>query len=351
MPTFSNSLPRRRSTRGTARPIEQSPIVTTLEHGSYEALPQPRLIRKLWRQLDDLRPDVVVGCGYKDPPMVAAAGWAKRTGRPYVLMFETTAWDRPRPVWQELAKRWFLRTLVAAVFCGGTAHRQYLNTLGICNARIWEKYDVVDNDRFARGAAAARKEPDLRERLGLPASYFLYVGRLSPEKNLRLLLDAYQAYRRVAERPHSLVLVGDGPMRESLQALVRHLELPGVVWTGPQQSAALPAYYALSQALVLPSSAEPWGLVVNEAMACGLPVVVSSRAGSAVDLVQEGANGWTFDPRDPRALAERLGKVDRLDDAARRRMADVSRAIIANYTPLVWGRNLADCIRHVAQLG
>jgi glycosyltransferase involved in cell wall biosynthesis len=326
---------------------EKTITVTTLERGQYERAPKGRITCALWQHLESIDPDVVVGCGYSDLPMLGAAMWSRLKRRPYVLMFETNSWDRPRPLWQELPKQAALRIMVSGVFCGGTSHRQYLRQLGVADARIWEKYDVVDNDHFAHGAQTARATDGLRQRLGLPQSYFLYVGRFSPEKNLVRLLSAYRTYRQQAGASTRLVMVGDGPELHQLQDVAHRLNLTDVVWTGPKGISDLPAYYALARALVLPSLVEPWGLVVNEAMACGLPVIVSDRAGCAADLVHD-TNGWIFDPVDTRALVQCFCAVSTLEDAKHAAMGEASRGAIASFTPEVWATNLAACVRAVA---
>ena len=128
-------------------------------------------------------------------------------------------------------------------------------------------YDVVDNDGLAQASAELRRTPGAEH--NLPARYFLYVGRLAPEKNLGTLLEAYFAYR-AAGGSWSLVLVGDGP--ERAQLLEQAAAFPYVCdvhFCGHRGSVELPPYYAFAGCFVLPSTREPWGLVVNEAMACG----------------------------------------------------------------------------------
>jgi glycosyltransferase involved in cell wall biosynthesis len=159
--------------------------------------------------------------------------------------------------------------------------------------------------------------------MGLPQNYFLYVGRFVEKKNLRRLLDAFSLYRkRAGSGGWSIVLVGDGPEKEALEARSREADLAGSIVTRPfAQYAELPAYYGLAAAFVLPSLADQWGLVVNEAMASGLPVLVSKRCGCAEDLVTDGETGFTFDPADTAMMAERLalmahGTIDRAKMAA-----------------------------------
>src|SRR5207247_9691952 len=136
----------------------------------------------------------------------------------------------------------------------------------------------VDNGYFTGMAAVIRADPKWwRTRLWLPDRYFLYVGRCSSEKNLIRLLHAYRHYRKQHPEGWQLVLVGDGPQRAELEDCARASGIRDILWCGFKQIDELPTYYALSGCFILPSTSEPWGLVVNEAMACGLPVLVSSR--------------------------------------------------------------------------
>lgn len=204
----------------------------------------------------------------------------------------------------------------------------------------------MDNRYFASEVERVRENAEhYRDAIGLSEPYFLYVGRFSQEKNLLRLLQAYRRYRELEPEGWRLVLVGDGPQREELRETARELGLDGVVWPGYKRLDELPIYYALSGAFVLPSVSEPWGLVVNEAMASGLPVLVSSRCGSAWDLVREGDNGYTFDPFDPGELAQRMASLSGAGEDGRSRMGKCSRQIISHYTPEARAESLADCIR------
>ena len=225
-----------------------------------------------------------------------------------------------------------------------------MRTLGFDDAAIFTPYDVVDNNYFATQSDAVREDATAwRDRLGLgEGDHFLYVGRLAPEKDLQLLLRAYSKYRRQVERPWGLVVAGDGPMGDELRALAAELGIDGIHWLGYRQLGDLPACYALSSCLVLPSRSEPWGLVVNEAMASGLPVIVSSRCGCAGDLVRD-RNGFIFEGGNEDALVRRLVDVDALSPAVLDEMGQASRAIVASYSPEVWASGLVEAARQAAR--
>ena len=199
--------------------------------------------------------------------------------------------------------------------------------------RVFLGYDAVDNAHFDRGADAARSDPDTRRRLGLPDQYFLASSRFVGKKNLPALLDAFAAHRRQAGTGWDLVLLGDGPLRGVIEGEIARHGLGGAVHLpGFRQYHELPAYYGLAGAFVLASTVEQWGLVVNEAMAAGLPVLVSDRCGCAADLVRDGVSGYAFPPGSPSRLAGLLTRLA-ADPVGRERLGQGARRVIADWSP------------------
>ena len=308
-----------------------------------EQIDPKTLATRVTRWLDDSDPQAVVITGYYCAAMRAAARWAKRHRRVSIFLGDSHWDDRPRTAIKEALKGWWVRRHYDAAFAAGERTSAYLIRLGLSRERIWTGYDVTDNQVFADGAVAARSQGDsLRKRLGLPERYFLFVGRFAPEKNLPRLLEAYAKYR-TAEGPRAwgLVLVGGGPQESLLRA--HALTLSGVVFSGFQQWHTVSSYYGLASCLVLPSISETWGLVVNEAMAAGLPVLVSHRCGCTPELVRSSVNGYVFDPFDIERMAQLMGNMssERVDVNT---MGDASKRIVALYTPETWAQTLADCI-------
>lgn len=308
-----------------------------------EQIDSKTLAARVIRWLDDSDPQAVVITGYYYAAMRAAARWAKRHNRVSIFLGDSHWEDRSRTAIKESVKGWWVRRHYDAAFAAGEQTAAYLVRLGVPREWIWTGYDVVDNQAFADGAAAARSQGDaLRDRLGLPERYFLFVGRFAPEKNVLRLLEAYATYRQTAgQRAWGLVLVGGGPQEPMLRE--RAQELRDVVFAGFQQADAVSAYYGLACCLVLPSVSETWGLVVNEAMAAGLPVLVSHRCGCVPELVRPGVNGYVCDPSNSDGMARLMGVLSsgRVNVEA---MGEASRKIVSLYTPETWAQVLADCI-------
>ena len=295
--------------------------------------------------LDELRPDAIAIPGWSNRGGLAALGWALSEGVPAVIMSESTAGDHRRARWKEWPKR-RLVGLCPAALAGGTPHRRYLQGLGMAADRIFLGYDAVDNAHFRAGADAARRDPAARERLGLPARYFLASNRFLPQKNLLFLLDGLFRYRvKAGPDARDLVLLGDGPVRAELQAGIDRLGLaPHVVLPGFRQYDALPAYYGLADAFVHTATSEPWGLVVNEAMAAGLPTIVSANCGCAFDLVEAAVNGFIFDPSNVDEFAARLLHVGGLSAAGRETMGRAAQERIALWSPERFAGGMVDAV-------
>jgi glycosyltransferase involved in cell wall biosynthesis len=253
--------------------------------------------------------------------------------------------DAPRRWWKEWLKARLVRRFDSALVAGDP-HRDYVNELGVNRERIFLGYDVVDNDYFRRETADIRREADRwRSEWELPAHYFLVVSRFLERKNLSRLLDAYAAYQERSTDPWDLVIAGGGPREDILHEKAASLGLAGVHWPGFVQLQELPRYYGLASCLVMPSTVDQWGLVVNEAMASGLPVLVSRTAGCRYNLVQEGANGYLFDPFSTPDMARALERMAALPLSERQAMGQQSRAIIDRWNPDRFARGLWQAIQ------
>jgi len=321
-----------------------APEILTVAEGTLEQLSERRLARLTSELLDRLRPGVVVIAGYAHPAMRAAARWCRRNDAASILLSDSHRVDRRRNGLKEWAKRVWISRHFDAAFTAGATSASYAQGLGFASSRIWRGYDVVDNAFFAERARAARmRGPSLLRELGLPERVFLYVGRFSPEKNLHGLLDAMTEYRRRAgAKAWGLLLVGSGPEQESIERRVSSMS-GGVAVTGFKQMDELAEVYGAAAALVLPSKSEPWGLVVNEAMAAGLPILASDRVGAVLDLVFPGINGYVFDPERRQDMVDAMLRLSS-EQVDLRAMGASSERIIANFTPETWAASLYDCI-------
>lgn len=295
----------------------------------------------LWHTLDEYRPQAVALPGWGNKPSLLALEWCRQNDIPAIMLSASTAVDDIRLPWKEWAKSQIVSQCGSGLV-GGRRHVDYLVQLSMARERIFVGYDVIDNNYFSRGAALTRGRAEaLRVDHALPSKYFLNSSRFVEKKNLPKLIEAYAKYRALAGKgAWHLVVIGDGPLRPQLEEQIGRLGLNSHVHLlGFKQYDELPIYYGLAEAYIQPSTTEQWGLVVNEAMACGLPVLVSDRCGCAPDLVRQGVNGYVFDSFDVDGLAELMTKLS-ADEKVLAEMGEASREIIAHWTPDIFAENL-----------
>jgi len=295
----------------------------------------PRTIAKaLWDRFESIEPDVIVADPISFYSGATAVRWCRYRRKGVVIMDDSRAVDVPRSWLVNHIKRRFYRN-VDAMFVPAPSHVQSYVNWGIPKNRIFIGLDVVDNNFFAERALAAKTHLDnLRIRYELPHRFFLGVGRQVPKKNWGTLISGYKQYRDATTiRPWGLVLVGDGPERKSLENMVLENAIQGVHFRPFCDQEKLCEYYAMAECLVLASYyGETWGLVVNEAMACGLPVLISENCGCAQTLVRQDQNGWTFSPDHPEELTEAMLRLSSLSEPERQAMGQKSREIVSKWS-------------------
>ncbi|MEO0137828.1 MAG: glycosyltransferase family 4 protein [candidate division WOR-3 bacterium] len=319
-------------------------ILTLLKRAERDVF-KSDLRKILYKSLHNISPDILAIAGYSHPAMRFAAIWAKKHNKLAILMSESQYIDKSRNLLIEKIKGWWIKRYFDSAFVGGERSADYLIKLGFPADKIWRGYDVVDNEYFSKKAEEIRKNGnEWRLKLELPDKYFLYVGRFSPEKNLLKLLEAYRIYKNKMQKDAwGLVLVGSGPQENELKSKADKLGLRQIIFPGFKQINELPLYYALSSCFILPSNSEPWGLVVNEAMASGLPVLVSYKCGCVPELVYPGINGYTFNPENVEEIAFYMSHISS-GGVDINKMGEASRKIIQNFSAETWARALADCI-------
>jgi glycosyltransferase involved in cell wall biosynthesis len=300
----------------------------------------------MFRELSRFSPDVVVIGGYHHPTSYAALAFARAKRRKLVLWSESTAMDaRPSSHVRAAVKQWFLNRC-DGFLVPGTASRDYLLSLGVNPKVIYRSQNSIDVERFERLSAPFRTPEarrEFRELHQLPAFLMLFVGRLSAEKGFPLVVDLAA---RLQKKGHDvgIVVVGDGDRRDEYLRASADLAVGSALFVGFVQQPQLPLYYAQADVLLLPSRSEPWGLVLNEGMACGLPVMCSPNVGAAYDLITSGETGFVFDHIDD---YERAIELLISDEAKREEMSTAAVARARTFTPEAAAegfRNMLDSI-------
>jgi glycosyltransferase involved in cell wall biosynthesis len=369
----------------------------TLWPGSIaENLTFRQVFRRARRVLGELKVDVCILPSYSPKQSLAALLAAKSLKIRTVMMNESHAGTARARGTAALVKR-RLVALFDSALVGGNPQKRYFASIGLPEERIFTGYDAVDNNYFSDRADEIRaRAPEIRTQFALPEHYFLSLGRFVAKKNLGTLI---RAYRKALNANHSsrthLVMVGSGEEESALRKLCSELRLPvyekaksgsaknetkkqeaeeapGVHFYGFRQIEENPVFYALADAFILPSLWEEWGLVVNEAMASGLPVVVSETAGCAEDLLMPGRvaaparmsvdqrdcltqlagrirqNGFVFNPRSVQSLANALILLESAPEL-RSRMGQASRGLIEKFSCDNFARNALAAVRMAAE--
>jgi glycosyltransferase involved in cell wall biosynthesis len=241
---------------------------------------------------------------------------ANALGIPVLLRAESWLRDRERSGVKLAMKNFFFNILSSMISA--------TLPIGTFNALYWRHYFgdsvpqflmpyAVDNDYFARKAAeAAPLQPELRASLQLDPlrRVILFASKLQERKHCMHLVEAYAQYlaSEPTVKPY-LVIVGDGEERARLEAFCRDAVLTDVRFAGFQNQSVLPRYFQLADVFVLPSRHEPWGLIINEAMAAGCACIASEDVGSHIDLITDGVEGFVFPTGDVAALTAALANI------------------------------------------
>jgi glycosyltransferase involved in cell wall biosynthesis len=317
---------------------------------SYEVLPSWRfrvghsdfvLNARLSASLKKFSPEAIICGGYNYAASWQALMWARRRRVRFILWSESNAQDARslrKPV--EFLKARFMKRCDGFVVPGESAF-EYLRSLGSQAERIFTAPNAVDNTFFATQADKVKRQPAaFREKFALPRRFILFVGRLVPVKGVFDLLEAYAKLESGLRSEVGLVFAGDGVSREELVQKAKRISPGRVCFPGFAQREDLAGLYGLAETLVLPTHSEVWGLVVNEAMACGLPIIVSSIAGCKADLVEDGWNGYVVPPRDSEKLSAAINSLLRQPEL-KQRMSARSSERIRNYSPEACADGLA----------
>ena len=321
------------------RPSEEDvDLFETLIDGVYEDQPRLRVLRAGRALLARSCADAIIVDQPSDPVQSVLAAIARRRGILAFTRWASTELDFERKAWKEYLKGFLYRRFDGYLVTGRRA-RAYLETFAVPPQRIFECGNPSDS-RFSQ--IAARNGGASRD------ASFLYAGRFLWLKNLPRLIAAFARYR-AAGGTWSLELVGFGDEEPRLRA--EAAAVPGVTFLGHLQIEALARAYSRAGCLVLPSVSENWGLVVNEAMDCGAPVIVSRQCGCFPELLDEGANGFGIDPLDVEQIAQTLTRFASLSAEARAGMARRSREIARLHNADAWAVHVAEAIRTIRAPG
>lgn len=299
----------------------------------------------IWRALREAKPECVVVSGWSTFAAQAALTWCRTRRVPYVLLVESHDLG-PKPGWRRRVKETVVPPIVksaAGVLVVGSLARESVLALGAAPERVRVFANTVDVARYGeRADRLAGRRSELRAALGVAESdvAVVTVARLAPEKGIDSLL---RGLVNAGDERLIAIVVGEGPERARLEQLAGNLGARAT-FTGGRPWDSVVEAYAASDIFALLSEREPWAVVVNEAAACGLPLVLSARVGAAHDLLHDGENGVLVTAGDADAAAEAFRRLAG-DRDLRLRMGARSRELAQGfgYGPSV--ENLLEAVR------
>lgn len=303
-----------RSATGDA-PFEDSDLDVAVDTERWTTRPAEHTLR---RRVEAFGPDVLLTCSWD----VGAYRRISRAmaGRTLRVLFMDNPWLGTAKQWAgRLASPLVVRPMCDAVFLPDERQADFAVRLGLPADRILRGAYTCDHERFAAVA---------RARLDRPEAAFVFAGRLVPEKGVDVLAEAYRTYRATAADPWPLTVCGTGPQAGLIAGI------PGVEMLGFVQPADLPAIFARTACLLLPSRFEPWGVVIHEAASAGLAIVATTACGASARLVVDGYNGALVPPSDSAALALAMTRVAHFGDLAS--MGVKSTELARQFTPARW---------------
>jgi glycosyltransferase involved in cell wall biosynthesis len=292
-------------------------------------------IKKVWNILNKEKPKLVYTGGYFHIAYWIALLWSKFYNAKVIVEMDSNKFDHKRVFWKEWIKKLYISSCNLGITYGKLS-KEYLIDLGMPSEKIVIKPNVSSKVLFNTDS---NNKPTIFED---NKKYFIYVGRFAEEKNLIRLLEAFKI-STVNNKDWCLVLVGSGPDEIKLKDYINAHQIQNVIFTGFVDKNDLKNYYINSDVFILPSIKEPWGLVANEAMMCGLPVMISKQCGCSYDLVDH--NGYIFDPFDLDDMTEKMSIFINYTSKDDIKMKNKSIEIIDKFTPTNAADNIIEAIK------
>lgn len=318
---------------------------TVLFKGSIESINSFAIAKETWRALNKIRPETSIICDYSNIFGWSALFWAKKNKNNLIFWLDSTYDDKKHYFPKEQVKHFFLKHFDAFLAPGGKT-KHYLEHMKVNSAKIITTGYSVDNEFFIEQYQLYKDKKDvLLNKLEIQQRQnFIFIGRFAPEKNIINLLYSFLEVSKI-NSAWGLILLGDGPLKNEINTFISDYNLQNkILLPGFIQQEGIVQYLTASDVFVLPSLSEPWGLVVNEAMLCRLPVIVSTKCGCQPELVKEGVNGFSFDPNNQLKLTNLMqGFANGSYNI--KSMRESSFAIVTKHSPNIIAHNIVTGIK------
>lgn len=309
---------------------KSAPVSSTNKGGS--RIP---IQKGLYKALKKSKPEVILSDGFFQWTLSCVLYKMFHKQVKHVMCYEGWSHTERNVAKLNTIYRKFAKSFIDRICCNGVLSRDYVKSLGFPEDRINLGNMAADTRFFADESSciSEEKKTEFRQNNHLNDTVYVFSGRLVQLKGIAELLEAWKEFSVGKEKQVSLLLVGDGPQRASLELFCANNQLDNVVFVGKVLYANLPLYYASSSVFIIPTLQDNWSLVVPEAMACGLPILCSVYNGCWPELVRK-ENGWTFDSLNNQSM------IDVLNESFKnahffKEMGNNSKRLVKNYSPKI----------------
>ncbi|GAB3906963.1 glycosyltransferase family 4 protein [Mucilaginibacter boryungensis] len=303
---------------------------------SNDQLTKYQIKDRIFSKLNELQPDIVIAGSIVFYAGALSLQWAKANKKKFIMFDDAKVSDVKRNFLVQTIKNLITRQIDALWLPSKNYEEGYAGILNKNKIHFFYGYDCIDNDQFKfKGERVFNKQT------------IVCVARLVPIKNIENLLKAWRAVEEINSN-YRLIIIGDGPLAQDLKDIKESLQHKTVDFVGAIENEKVLEYLHKSDALVLPSFAESWGLVVNEAMAAGLPVLLSNKVNAANTLLKEGVNGYSFHPSNVVEMQQKILSFIGLSESAKKEMSDNSLKIIGTMDFENMGQQLISTLNKLA---
>jgi len=256
-------------------------------------------------------PHRVISFGWDNYAAYAANWWCRKNNKKFILWSGSTKYEQS---WRRTLLRPLVKYLIKQTngfIAYGTRSKEYLVSLGAPREKIQIFYNAVNIDYFKEKSENFSKKEKfrLKEKLGVKTKKnILFSGRLIKMKGIFEMVDGFKKYQKI-DSDISLLIMGVGPDKIKLEKYIKKEKIKNVFFLNFIQYKSLYKYYAISDLLLFPSRQDIWGLTINEALTCELPIVTTEKVGASVDLVESGKNGYIIKSNNSKGIASAIEKI------------------------------------------